>query len=195
MRVDASIVRGRRPPSDLTAHLARVAHDVGAAGLLGGALFGRFALNPSVTAIRDPAERGKVVNAAWRRYGAVNGLSLAAVTAGWIAARATEARPSVLFESERRLARVKDALLGAVAASGVATAVTGVRLSRLEPGGAVPLASGDQPAPEATREEARLKRRLNWLGAVTTGAELGYVAVNAALAETGHRARRGGRRH
>jgi hypothetical protein len=179
-------VRCRRHPSDLTAHLARVTHDVGAAGLLGGSLFGRFALHPSVTAVRNPAERGKVVNAAWRRYGAVNGLSLAAVTAGWIAARATDARPSVLSERERRLAWIKDALLAGVAASGVATAVTGVRFSRLEPGGAVPLASGDRPAPEATREEARLKRRLNWLGAVTTGAELGYVAANAALAQAGH---------
>lgn len=178
-------MRGRRP-SDLTAHLTRVAHDVGAAGLLGGSLFGRFALHPSVSAIRDPAERGKVVNAAWRRYGAVNGLSLAAITAGWIAARATEARPSVLSAPERRLARVKDGMLAAVAASGVATAVTGVRFSRLEPGGAVPLASGDRPANEATREQARLKRRLNWLGAVTTVAELSYVAVNAALAQTGH---------
>jgi len=179
-------VRGHTPPTDLNAHLARVAHDVGAAGLLGGSLFGRFALHPSVTGVRNPAERGKVVNAAWRRYGAVNGLSLAAVTAGWISARATEARPSLLSERERRLARVKDALLAGVAASGVATAVTGVRFSRLEPGGAVPLASGDQPAPKATREEARLKRRLNWLGAVTTGAELGYVAVNAALAQSAH---------
>lgn len=177
---------GRRPPSDLTAHLTRVAHDVGAAGLLGGSLFGRFALHPSVTAVRDPAERGKVVNAAWRRYGVVNGLSLAAITAGWISARVTEARPAVLSKRERRLARVKDGMLAGVAASGVATAVTGVRFSRLEPGGAVPLASGDRPATDATREQARLKRRLNWLGAVTTGAELSYVAVNAALAQAGH---------
>lgn len=170
-----------------TADLARVAHDVGAAGLLGGSLFGRFALHPSVTAIGDPAERGKVVNAAWRRYGVVNGLSLAAVVAGWIFARGTEARPSVLSERERRLARVKDTLLAGLAASGVATAVTGVRFSRLEPGGAVPLASGDQPAPEATREEARLKRRLNWLGVITTSTELAYVAASAALASVARR--------
>ena len=178
-----------RPPTFRRPHRRhrRVAHDVGAAGLLGGALFGRFALHPSVTAIGDPAERGKVVNAAWRRYGAVNGLSLAAVVVGWISARATEARPSVLSERERRLARAKDALLAGLGASGLATAVTGVRFARLEPGGAVPLASGDQPAPEATREEARLKRRLNWLGAVTTGVELAYVGVHAALTSTGAR--------
>ncbi len=37
-----------------------------------------------------------------------------------------------------------------------------------------------------TREEARLKRHLNRLGAITTATELSYVAVNAALAQAGH---------
>ena len=55
-----------------------------------GQLFGRMALHPAVTAISEPRERGEVVNAAWRRYGAVNGAGLAAVTAGWIGARAGE---------------------------------------------------------------------------------------------------------
>lgn len=63
---------------DALAHLARVGHDLGGAGLLGGSLFGRFALHPAVGGIRDKAERGKVVNATWRRYGLVNGMALAA---------------------------------------------------------------------------------------------------------------------
>jgi hypothetical protein len=175
-----------RPRSDAVAHLARVSHDVGAAGLLGGSLFGRFALHPAVAAIGDKAERGKVVNAAWRRYGTINGLSLAAVSLGWLSARATEARPGRLSEREEALARAKDALLAAVAVSGVATAWSGVRFSRLAPGGAVPLEDGDTPAYETTREGARLKRRLNRLGALTTAAELGFVAVNAALAQENH---------
>jgi hypothetical protein len=175
-----------RPQSDTVAHLARVAHDLGAAGLLGGSVFGRFALHPAVGGLRDKTERGKVVNAAWRRYGTVNGVSLAAVAAGWLSARATEARPPLLSESEENLARAKDGLLVAVAASGIATAWSGIRFSRQAPGGAVPLEDGDTPAYETTREGARLKRRLNRLGALTTAAEVGYVAVNAMLAQENH---------
>ena len=36
----------------------RAAHDIGLAGLLGGNLFGRHALHPSVTEISDPAVAG-----------------------------------------------------------------------------------------------------------------------------------------
>jgi uncharacterized membrane protein len=78
-------------PSVPLSQAGRAAHDLGLAGLLGGNLFGRLALHPSVTAISDEAERGKVVNAAWRRYGTVNSLSLLAVTTGWLGARAGEA--------------------------------------------------------------------------------------------------------
>ncbi|CAA9485475.1 MAG: hypothetical protein AVDCRST_MAG17-439 [uncultured Solirubrobacterales bacterium] len=171
---------------DAVPQLARIGHDLGAAGLLGGTLFGRFALHPAVGGIRDKAERGKVVNAAWRRYGTINALSLAAVTAGWVSARGTEARPGALSGREETLARAKDGLLLAVAVSGIATAVTGIRFSRSAPGGAVPLEDGDTPAYETTREGARLKRRLNRLGAITTASEVGFVAVNAALAQEGH---------
>ena len=80
------------PPPVALSQVGRAAHDVGLAGLLGGNLYGRLALHPSVTAISDPLERGKVVNAAWRRYGVVNALSLAAVTVGWLGARAAAGR-------------------------------------------------------------------------------------------------------
>jgi hypothetical protein len=126
------------------------------------------------------------VNAAWQRYGAVNGLSLIAVTAGWIGARATEARPALLSERERRLSLAKDGLVAAVTVGGLATALAGIRFARQAPDGAVPLATGSRPAPETTREAARLKRTLDRLGALTTAAEVGLVAVNAALAQTAH---------
>ena len=86
------------PPVPLS-QLGRAAHDIGLAGLLGGNLFGRLALHPSVTEISDKAERGKLVNAAWRRYGIINSLSLGAVVAGWLGARAKEAAPRQLSEA------------------------------------------------------------------------------------------------
>jgi hypothetical protein len=175
------------PPSIPVSQLGRAAHDLGLAGLLGGNLFGRLALHPSVTEIGDAAERGKVVNAAWRRYGAVNSLSLAAFAAGWIGARAGEARDDRLSPAERRLARAKDVLVGVVAITGFAAAAQGVRFSRTAPGGAVPLLDGDHAAPTAPEAARRAKRRLNALGLAAMGAEAALVAVNAALGQQNYR--------
>ena len=168
-------------PSVPLSQVGRAAHDIGLAGLLGGNLFGRLALHPSVTHISDEAERGQVVNAAWRRYGAVNSLSLLALTAGWAGARLNEAGPSRLSPAERRLAAAKDVLVGVVAVSGLATAFQGMRFARLAPDGAVPLADGDHTAAEATDAQARAKRRVNALGLVSLASELGLAGVNAAL--------------
>jgi hypothetical protein len=176
-----------QPSSDVVSSMGRALSDLGLAGLLGGQLFGRLALHPAVTAISEPGERGEVVNAAWRRYGAVNAAGLAAVTTGWIGARAGEVRDRNLVGSERTLARVKDALIGALAVAGVASAVEGVRFSREAPDGAVPLRDGDHTAPQASESARRRKRRLNALGATTIAAEVGIVTVNAALSQINFR--------
>jgi hypothetical protein len=181
------------PPKTIST-VGRAAHDIGLAGLLGGTLFGRTALHPAVAAISDPRERGEVVNAAWRRYGVVNALALGAVTAGWAGARAAEAADRNLTPAERRLARVKDGLVGALVLTGVASAVEGILFSRSAPGGAVPLDDGAHAASDASEAATRLKQRLNVLGGVTMAAEVGLVAVNAALAQEGFRAPAGRRR-
>jgi len=168
-------------PSVPVSKLGRAAHDIGMAGLLGGNLFGRLALHPSVTEISDPTERGKVVNAAWRRYGAINSLSLLAVTGGWAGARLDEAADRRLSPEERRLARAKDVLVGVVALTGLATAAEGMRFAKTAPGGAVPLRDGDHASDEATEASRRSKRRVSALGAVSLAAEAGLLAVNAAL--------------
>lgn len=174
------------PPVGLS-KVGRAAHDIGLAGLLGGNLFGRLAMHPSVTEIADQAERGKVVNAAWRRYGTVNSLSLAAVLSGWVGARARESANGRLSAEERRLAYAKDALVGLVAATGLATAVEGMRFARLEPHGAVPLTDGDHAAPSASDAARRVKRRVNVLSTANLLSEVALVAVNSALAQEGVR--------
>jgi hypothetical protein len=176
-----------RPGSDAVSSAGRAAHDVGAAALLGGNLFGRVAMHPALGGICEPRERGAVTNRAWRRYGVVNGISLAAILAGWGAARAQEARADKLSPAERALARAKDAAVVAVAVTGVASAVEGMRFNRAEPGGAVPLLDGDHPAPEATPREARMKRTLRALGSANLAAELALVAINSALAQSSFR--------
>jgi hypothetical protein len=176
------------PSSDLVSQAGRAAHELGIASLLGGNLFGRLALHPAVERISDPRERGEVVNAAWRRYGTVNSLGLAAVTAGWAGARAEEARGATkLTGRERVLARTKDGLVGAVVVTGLVTAIEGIRFSRQAPGGAVPLADGSTPDITTPARAAAMKRKLNVLGAVAIVAEASLVAVNAALAQENFR--------
>jgi hypothetical protein len=168
-------------PSLELSQVGRAAHDIGLAGLLGGNIFGRFALHPSVTEISDQRERGKVVNAAWRRYGTINSLSLLALTAGWAGARLNEAAPSRLSPPERRLALAKDALVGLATVTGLATAAQGVRFSKSAPAGAVPLRDGDHASEQASDQQRRAKRRVNVLGALNLASEVGLVGVNAAL--------------
>ena len=174
------------PPVPLS-QVGRAAHDVGLAGLLGGTLFGRVALHPSVTAISDSSERGQVVNAAWRRYGVINALSLAAVVSGWVGARVDEGADRRLSPAERKLARAKDVLVGVVGVIGLATAAQGIAFSRTAPGGAVPLRDGDHAAPEADDRSKRSKRRVNALGIASLAADTALVVVNAALEQRQHR--------
>jgi len=176
------------PSSDVLSQAGRAAHELGIAARLGGHLFGRLALHPAVTRISDPRERGEVVNAAWRRYGTVSSVGLAAVTAGWAGARAQDARGAArLTGRERVLARIKDGLVGTVVVTGAISALEGVRFARQAPGGAVPLQDGSTPAATASAQAARLKRTLNLLGGVAIGAEAALVAVNAALAQENFR--------
>jgi hypothetical protein len=176
-----------QPGNDAVSSLGRALSDLGLAGLLGGQLFGRLALHPAVTAISEPHERGAVVNAAWRRYGVINGAGLAAVSAGWLGARLGEIRDPNLIGRERRLARVKDGLVATLVLTGVAAAVEGVRFSREAPAGAVPLEDGDHTTLDASDAARRRKRRLNVLGLTTIATEVGLVTVNAALDQVSFR--------
>jgi hypothetical protein len=150
-------------------------------------LYGRIALHPALADVGEKSERGKVVNRAWTRYGAINSASLLAIVAGWAGARVNEARPSSLSPRERALAKGKDAAVAAVAVTGLATAITGRRFARSAPDGAVPLEDGNTPAAETSEEAARLKRRLNALSTASIAAEFALVGVNAALGQANFR--------
>jgi len=173
--------------SDAISSLGRAAHDVSLAALIGGNLFGRVAMHPALSLVSDPRERGRVVNSAWQRYGFVNSFALTALLAGWVPARFGEARAELLSEQERMLAVGKDIAMGAVAVTGVAAAVQGIRFARMESGGAIPLEDGSTPAPEAPESEAAAKRRLNVLGSAHLASTLALATVNAALSQASFR--------
>jgi hypothetical protein len=176
-----------RVKSDTVSSLGRAAHDVGLGALIGGNLFARVGMHPALSEVSDSRERGKAVNAAWHRYGIVNGIALASILAGWLGARVNEARPSSLSGRERALAAGKDAAVGAVTVTGLAAGAAGMRFGAMEPDGAVPMMDGDRTSPDATREESRAKRVLNALGAAHLASAIALASVNAALGQANFR--------
>ncbi len=86
-------------------------------------MFGKFAHNPSVKAISNHRERGKVVNRAWNGYNALNAVGLGAAAGGRAAARFTEAKPVRMSSTEIVLSMGKDGLIIAAVVSGIANGV------------------------------------------------------------------------
>lgn len=173
--------------SDTLSAVGRAGHDIGLGALIGGNLFARVAMHPSLTEISDERERGKVLNRSWRRYGAVNLVALGAVVGGWAGARADEARPRMLSGRERGVAVAKDAAVAAVAATGIAAAVQGMRFAGIEPNGAVPLETGDRTSAAASDTAARRKRRINAIGTAHLVSAISLAAINAGFSQSGFR--------
>jgi len=173
-------------PQGPTAHVTRVAHDVGLAAWVGGSLFGRLAFNRGVTNISDTAERGKVTNATYAAYNPVNALGLGAAASGWLAARATETRGGKLTGTEHALSTAKDALMSVAVLSGVATVIQHIRLARQGEDGRVPLEAPLTPAPETPPAAAKLQGSINKLTSVNILSGLAIVAVNAVIAQFDH---------
>jgi hypothetical protein len=142
--------------------MTRKMQDIGISLLLGGNVFGRRAMHPALEWVSSPEERGKVVNEAWRRYGVFNSIGLAGVVAGWAFERSGPPGPT-------------DVAVAAVAVTGIASAVEGVRFGRSAPGGAVPLQSGSEPSSATPQPAARSKRLLNALGQASAIAELAFI--------------------
>ncbi len=172
-----------RVRSEVVANAGRCAQELALAALIGGNLFGRVALHPALTEVTDKTERGKVLTRAWRRYGTVNSLALATLVAGWLPARLNDPHARRWSPAQRRLVLAKDAALGAVLVTGLASAAGGVGFSLQAPEGAVPMTSGHDPAPETPQRAARLKRGVNAVGAANLAAEVALLTVNSALAE------------
>lgn len=159
----------------------QIAQDTALAALIGGNLFGRFAMAPALSDISDSAQRGRVLNRAWRRYGSVNSAALVALVAGWATARQAETALPVRSSGRRLLLTAKDVAVATVVVSGLASAAGGIGFAQQAPGGAVPMASGTDPNADTPGKAARLKRLTGVLGAVNLSAELSLVAINAML--------------
>jgi uncharacterized membrane protein len=160
---------------------AWVAHDIGTAVGVGGSLFGKIALEPSVRNISDRADRGRVVNDAWRRFGSVQMAAYGLMAASWLAGRLKLGGRAVNAASGP-LVVAKDVLVGATLASAVGAAVAGRKMSQQRMEGAVPMNGQGDPASDAPPAARRLKGITDAFGLVSLVAGLGVVAVTTVLA-------------
>ena len=158
---------------------ARIAHDVGLATWFGGQVFGKFALNPVVGVIDDPATRGKVVNSGWFTFNPIGFGGLLVAAAVHTAARATEVMPLRQTPAERRLSAAEDALLATSIVLTTLTGVQGRRLAAQAPGGAVPIKSGTEPTSETPPRARKLQKSLGALGNGSLLAGAGVIALRA----------------
>ena len=166
--------------SDAVSSAGRTVQDLALAALVGGNLFGRVAMHPALADVGDRAERGKVLNRAWRRYGMVNSVALATLVAGWLPSRLNTKCWTWSTSRERLPSMAEDVAMGAIVISGLASAATGVGFSQQAPEGAVPMNSGHDTAPEASPRAAKLKRVVNALGAIHLAAGVALLAVRSA---------------
>ena len=169
---------------DTVQDIAQVAHDVGTAAWLGGAMFGKFAHNPSLRQISSHAERGMVANTAWNSYNLVNAAGLGAAALVHVAARFTELRDSNLSDRERPLATAMDVLMATSVVTGVVNGVLGAALAKQAPGGAVPLETGVLPTTDTPRDAARIARAIGIMGTANIVSGVALVAVNAVFRRT-----------
>jgi uncharacterized membrane protein len=168
---------------------AWVAHDLGIAVGVGGSLFGRIALEPSVRKIADREERGMVVNDAWRRFGMVQLAGLGVMAATWFAGRLKLTGREVTAGS-RGLVLAKDILVGTTVASAVGAALAGSKMAEHRPEGAVPMNSEGEAAADAPRGARRLGRATDAFGLVNLIAGTGVIVVTTILAMRGSQSAR-----
>jgi hypothetical protein len=155
-------------------------HDLGLAAGFGGSLFGKFALNPTVSSISSAEERGEVVNAAWNGYNVINALALGTTALTWIIGRSAisgrEFGPDV-----RRWVVAKDVFLGTTLATGCYNLIAGAFLLKKQKSEGVPMRTGSTPAPEASEDAKFAQKSVNYLGIVNLCAMAGVIVTTAVL--------------
>lgn len=159
---------------------AWIAHELGLAASFGGVLFGKLAMNPNLDVVDSKPDRGELLNKAWNRFNVVSAASTGTAIATWLVGR-TAIKGSAIEDEARNLVLAKDALLAAVAVAGIASIISGLRLTGQAPEGAVPIDSGVTPAPETSEEAAGLLRTVNLLGNANLALLGGVIAVSTIL--------------
>lgn len=159
---------------------AWVAHDLGLATGIGGALFGRVGMQPAVRAISDKSERAMVVSQAWTNFSKYQmaGLGLMGVT--WLVGR-TFLSGREIGRYPRAMVIAKDALVLGTLGTAIGAAIAGRKLASREKqsvGLFDPLA-----LPEDVNKEAKLRRTSSTLGIANLILGAGVLAITTILAQ------------
>ncbi|HWO18881.1 MAG TPA: hypothetical protein VNO30_08895 [Kofleriaceae bacterium] len=169
---------------------AWIAHDLGLATTIGGTLFGQGALQPALNErLGDDQERKMVADAAWRKFTWMNLAAHTVFAATWFAGR-TMLSGREVSQTSRVLTKVKDGLVIASLATGVATAIVGRVLGKKVRdrevaqqdsrfGGSVSSAEPADAGTDASIE--RLRKVVGTLGKLNLLATAGIGAVTTAL--------------
>lgn len=157
-----------------------VAHDLGTAIGVGGGLFGRVALEPSVRDIADRDKRGQIVTGAWRRFGRIQLSALAVMAATWYAGRSRLSGAAA--GGAQGLVVAKDILVGTSFASAIGSAVAGNLMAKQRRNAPVPMNEQGEVASDAPAPARALGRLTDVFGLINVCAGIGVVAVTAMLA-------------
>jgi hypothetical protein len=161
-----------------------MAHNVGLATAIGGAMFGHEALTPALGEIADRKQRDQVANVAWRRFSWINLAGHAAVAATWFAGRSMLSGRSV-SHAARRMTVAKDALVIASLATGVASMILGRVLgARIHDDTQRKESSTRQlqdTSDDDTQRTEKLRRAVSILGMANLAANVGVAGITTAL--------------
>ena len=157
---------------------AWIAHDLGLATTIGGTLFGQGALYPALNErLDDDQERKLVADAAWRKFSWMNLAAHGVFAATWFVGRGMLSGREV-SRTSRTLTKIKDGLVVASLATGIASIVVGRILGKKvrDRDQSVSVRGGDEDA-----SIDRLRKVVSTLGKLNLIATAGIGAVTTGL--------------
>ena len=165
---------------------AWVAHDLGLAAAVGGALFGRTAMNPAVKQLRNAKWREKVNEDAWSRYAPIMLAAHAAVAVPWLVGRLMLSGKEA-GGTARGLTLAKDVLVGVSVVTAVASAVMGkLRARRYErERDAHEVGEANALPDNQQHERTAMDAVASVVGMVNLAANAGVMGVTSVLAMEG----------
>ena len=160
--------------------LAQAVHDLGAALWFGGSVFGFAAVNKCGEDLKEPLDRIRVANSAWRRFGPVEWAGLVANAVAGLALTASSRRRLALQEGFTRAGVVKILMTLAGAGATAYAARTGRTVGELteqmaSEGRSFDVKDATIPTEETPPELAEAQRRqraAQWLVPAFSGANL-----------------------
>lgn len=159
---------------------AWVAHDLGLAAGIGGALFGRVGMQPAVRKIADKGEQTQIVTDAWMNFSKYQMAGLGLMGLTWFVGRTVlSGHEAGLYP--RGVVVAKDALVLGTLGTALGSAIAGRKLAERErnSGGLF----DSLATPEEVSSEERLRKTSSALGVANLILGAGVLAVTTILAQ------------